>query len=235
MKFSCPLCGGKIEGEAGWVGLQAECPHCGEQITIEDPPVRKLPPPPLPPEGKIGSTIETETNLNGEEKLLEGTAVLLKACSKAWTFSKNIFSRYHIMLTNLISKLPIPDRHRPTEAVSRIISIVILIVILLVVKSLFFGGSPEKYTNASSQSWNSSNPSMTVTCISCGGSGQAEASCSTCSGSGIITPGGKGSFGAHLRDQTGGPSLQSVCPTCGGIGKATKPCRNCGGRGNIVY
>ena len=34
MKFSCPLCGGSIEGEESWVGLQADCPHCAKNITI---------------------------------------------------------------------------------------------------------------------------------------------------------------------------------------------------------
>jgi RsiW-degrading membrane proteinase PrsW (M82 family) len=41
MKFSCPLCGGSIEGEESWIGLEGDCPLCGKKITIPKPDVPK--------------------------------------------------------------------------------------------------------------------------------------------------------------------------------------------------
>lgn len=57
MHFNCTFCGGKIEGEESWIGMEAECPYCKMQITVPESMVHNLPPlPPTP----VAKTLPTE-------------------------------------------------------------------------------------------------------------------------------------------------------------------------------
>jgi hypothetical protein len=58
MHFNCTFCGGKIEGEESWIGMEAECPYCKMQITVPESMVHNLPPlPPTP----VAKTLPTES------------------------------------------------------------------------------------------------------------------------------------------------------------------------------
>jgi len=55
MHFNCTFCGGKIEGEEAWIGLDSVCPYCKMEITVPEPLVRDTTPSPLPTEGEAVS------------------------------------------------------------------------------------------------------------------------------------------------------------------------------------
>ena len=53
-KFECPHCSQKIDAPDDLAGSNADCPACGEAITVPSPSKKTEPPPPqLPPQPKV--------------------------------------------------------------------------------------------------------------------------------------------------------------------------------------
>lgn len=100
MYFNCNFCGGRIEGEEAWIGLESECPYCNKKITVPAPEAIQFPPGPSPISGEWAkdgppATIDggqgvsrnsqdTETNRNSGLPT-EGVAVLLDHPRMDWT------------------------------------------------------------------------------------------------------------------------------------------------------
>ena len=40
--FKCPHCNVKLEAEDDWIGMEAECPGCGNNVTITKPVMLKI-------------------------------------------------------------------------------------------------------------------------------------------------------------------------------------------------
>lgn len=88
MKFNCTFCGGKIEGEESWIGLESECPYCNMQITVPEPLVRDGPSSPVPTEANT-ALVEVE----GSETEA-GTAKLATAGKETNSDPANRFGRW---------------------------------------------------------------------------------------------------------------------------------------------
>jgi len=72
MHFNCTFCGGKIEGEEAWIGLDSVCPYCKMEITVPEPLVRDTTPVPIPTEEDAVSIADVDAETAA--KTTEGAA-----------------------------------------------------------------------------------------------------------------------------------------------------------------
>lgn len=235
MKFICPLCEGKIEGEESWVGMQADCPYCGKEITIPAPEAVKLPPVPPPRGGGSVTAVPPATAEGGQHSASPAPLDFRSVAPKGRDLAFKGIAAINRGLDDVVSNLAIPSHYQPKWIIVGAVSLVMLIIVALAIN----GGRPERrrdntadYLNqmigdlsqqpgapSLQESRDRMNSQSGKPCIACSGtgiSGNSGVNCNSCFGNGTIrTPSG----------------YDTVCSLCGGSGRVRQRCNFCEGSG----
>ena len=81
--FLCPQCGHQVKAEDEWIGLEAQCPHCGKNITITKP---EQPPVPV----AVTKVDQDEKPCPFCGRMIKKEAIFCKHCKKSLVEPKKI-------------------------------------------------------------------------------------------------------------------------------------------------
>lgn len=235
MKFICPLCRGNIDGEDDWVGMQADCPYCGKEITIPAPEVIKLPPVP-PPRGRepVKAAPPAITDA-GQRSVGPAPNIVDAVAAKCGELASKGFAAINRGLDEVGRCLAIPSRYKPKWIIVGAVSLLVAILAAIAI----IEARPEKRRDntadylsrmisdlsqqpgapslqESRERMNSQTGKPCMACSGTGISGNSGVNCNSCFGRGTITtPSG----------------YDTVCSLCGGSGRVRQRCSFCDGTG----